>query len=189
MSESELKQPTSGKLVRGKPFEAGWDGGPGREKGSHNKTTRILKEAMLLAAAQLGDLSGIAREDLPTPNIETGKDVLLQFFERVVDGLREAIDFDLQWQKLAENIEKRFGLTFTGPTQVADQFVFASLDARRWQILALDTREIAELCSGEQHCFLQDASGLVVAAFLAARAEGIAFLEWLASRRAFATCW
>jgi hypothetical protein len=61
MSDSELKQSTSGKLVRGKPFEAGWEGGPGREKGGHNKTTRILKEAMLLAAAQLGDLSGFGQ--------------------------------------------------------------------------------------------------------------------------------
>jgi hypothetical protein len=96
---TEVKLPTSGNASpRGKPFEKGHDENRnygGREKGGHNKTTRILKEAMLLAAAQLGDLSGIAREDLPTPNIETGKDVLLQFLERVVDGLREAIDFDL----------------------------------------------------------------------------------------------
>jgi hypothetical protein len=54
---------------RGKPFEKGHDI---TRKGVSNKTTRILKEAMLLAAAQLGDLSGIKREDLPTPNIETG---------------------------------------------------------------------------------------------------------------------
>jgi hypothetical protein len=82
---TEVKLPTSGKgSPRGKPFAAGHDENrnKGREKGSHNKTTRILKEAMLLAAAQLGDLSGIAREDLPTPNIETGKDELVQLSYR-----------------------------------------------------------------------------------------------------------
>jgi hypothetical protein len=61
---------------RGKPFEKGHDI---TRKGVSNKTTRILKEAMLLAAAQLGDLSGIAREDLPTPNIEKGKDELVGY--------------------------------------------------------------------------------------------------------------
>jgi hypothetical protein len=80
---TEVKLPTSGKgAPRGKPFARGHDENrnyDGREKGSHNKTTRILKEAMLLAAAQLGDLSGIEREDLPTPNIETGKDELVGY--------------------------------------------------------------------------------------------------------------
>jgi hypothetical protein len=66
---TEVKLPVSAAPPRGKPFKPGHDENrhKGREVGSHNKTTRILKEAMLLAAAQLGDLSGIAREDLSTP--------------------------------------------------------------------------------------------------------------------------
>jgi hypothetical protein len=47
---------------KGGKFEKGWAGGPGRQKGGHNKTTRVLKDAMLFAAEAVGDLSGIARE-------------------------------------------------------------------------------------------------------------------------------
>ncbi len=52
----------------------------GREtsrKGVPNKTTRILKDAVLLAAEQVGDISGIAREDLAEEGIEHGKDGLV----------------------------------------------------------------------------------------------------------------
>ena len=60
-------------------FEKGWEGGPGRRKGSHNKTTRLLKDAMLLAAEDAGDLSGIAREDLSKEGVEHGKDGLVGY--------------------------------------------------------------------------------------------------------------
>ncbi len=54
----------------------------GREtsrKGVPNKTTRILKDALLLAAEQVGDISGIAREDLSEEGIEHGKDGLVGY--------------------------------------------------------------------------------------------------------------
>ena len=62
-------------------FEKGSDtAGPGREKGGHNKTTRILKDAMLLAAEECGDLSGIPREDLSQEGVERAKDGLVGLF-------------------------------------------------------------------------------------------------------------
>ena len=60
--------------VRGKPFEKAYS-----RKGIPNRTTRILKDAMLMAAEQAGDLSGIAREDLSTEGIEKGKDGLVGY--------------------------------------------------------------------------------------------------------------
>ena len=60
-------------------FEEGWEGGPGRRKGGHNKTTRVLKDAMLLAAEECGDLSGIKREDLSKEGVEQGKDGLVGY--------------------------------------------------------------------------------------------------------------
>jgi hypothetical protein len=62
----------SGKFGKGNTFGSA-------RKGSHNKTTRILKEAMLLAASQLGDLSGIPREDLSKEDIEKGRDELVGY--------------------------------------------------------------------------------------------------------------
>jgi hypothetical protein len=63
-------------LPRGKPFEKGNEV---TRKGVANKTTRILKEAMLIAAEQCGDLSGIAREDLSQEGIEKGTDQLVGY--------------------------------------------------------------------------------------------------------------
>jgi hypothetical protein len=51
----------------------------GRTPGAENKTTRILKEAMLMAAEQLGDLSGIKPKDLSKEGIENGKDGLVGY--------------------------------------------------------------------------------------------------------------
>ena len=51
----------------------------GSHKGVPNKTTRILKDALLLAAEEAGDLSGIRREDLSEEGIEHGKDGLVGY--------------------------------------------------------------------------------------------------------------
>ena len=64
---------------KGGKFEKGWEGGPGRQKGGQNKTTRVLKDAMLFAAEEAGDLSGIAREDLSKEGVEHGKDGLVGY--------------------------------------------------------------------------------------------------------------
>jgi hypothetical protein len=66
---------------KGGKFEKGWAGGPGRQKGGHNKTTRVLKDAMLFAAEAVGDLSGIAREDLSKEGIGNGKDGLVGYLK------------------------------------------------------------------------------------------------------------
>jgi hypothetical protein len=60
-------------------FRKGDNREKGRPAGAQNKTTRILKEAMLLAAEQLGDLSGIKPKDLPKEGIENGKDGLVGY--------------------------------------------------------------------------------------------------------------
>src|SRR3974377_945455 len=64
------------KKPRGKPFEKGHDI---TRKGVGNKTTRHLKEAMLMAAEELGDLSGIKREALSKEGVEHGKDGLVGY--------------------------------------------------------------------------------------------------------------
>jgi hypothetical protein len=43
------------------------------------KTTRLLKDALLLAAEECGDLSGIKREDLSQEGVEQGKDGLVGY--------------------------------------------------------------------------------------------------------------
>lgn len=56
VSETRAK----GKLKpRGKPFQKGGPAGPGRPKGSVDRTTRTLKEAILLAAEQAGGEGGL----------------------------------------------------------------------------------------------------------------------------------
>jgi hypothetical protein len=45
--------------------------------GAQNKTTRVLKDAMLLAAEECGDLSGI--KDLSQEGVENGKDGLVGY--------------------------------------------------------------------------------------------------------------
>jgi hypothetical protein len=75
----EIKSWRRGLREKGGKFEKGWEGGPGRQKGGHNKTTRMLKDALLLAAGEVGDLSGIAREDLSKEGIEKGKDGLVGY--------------------------------------------------------------------------------------------------------------
>jgi hypothetical protein len=137
--KTDLKLPTSGKPVRGKPFEEGNTFSSGREKGSHNKTTRILKEAMLLAAAQLGDLSGIAREDLPTPNIETGKDELVGYLRwagkceprSFLNILGKLLPLQVKVDSFTQTVYHSF--------QELQQDVFAGFDVWCWQILACNT--------------------------------------------------
>ncbi|MGC2080594.1 MAG: hypothetical protein WA728_32190, partial [Xanthobacteraceae bacterium] len=60
-------------------FRKGDNREKGRPAGAQNKTTRILKEAMLLAAEQVGDLSGIKPKDLSKEGIEKGKDGLVGY--------------------------------------------------------------------------------------------------------------
>ena len=63
-------------------FEKGSDtAGPGRGKGVQNKTTRVLKDAMLLAAEACGDLSGIKRQDLSKKGIEQGTEGLVGYLK------------------------------------------------------------------------------------------------------------
>ena len=64
----------------------------------------------------------------------------------------------------AENMQKGFGLALSGPAQIADQSVFALLDALFRQVLAFDAGEIAALFGREQHRVFQHARSFVVAA-------------------------
>ena len=74
---TELTQPP-----REYHFKKGASGNPdGRVKGSRNKMTRALKDAMILAAEELGDLSGIAREDLSQEGVEQGKQGLVGYLK------------------------------------------------------------------------------------------------------------
>ncbi len=49
----------------------------GRKRGSQNLMTRLIKDAVILAGCQLGDLSGI--ENLSEEGVEHGKDGLVGF--------------------------------------------------------------------------------------------------------------
>ena len=55
----------------------------GSRKGVPNKTTRILKDALILAAEACGDLSGIYREDLSEMGIEHGEQGLVGYLKWV----------------------------------------------------------------------------------------------------------
>lgn len=57
--------------------------GSGRQAGTENKTTRILKDAVLLAAEQVGDLSGITGKSLSQEGVEKGKDGLVGYLRWV----------------------------------------------------------------------------------------------------------
>ncbi len=52
-------------------------------KGIENKNTRILKDALLLAAEECGDLSGIAKDELSEAGVEQGKDGLVGYLKWV----------------------------------------------------------------------------------------------------------
>ena len=54
-------------------------GHPGYRNGAPNKTTRIMKDAMILAAEQVGDLSGINPKNLSKEGIERGTDGLVGY--------------------------------------------------------------------------------------------------------------
>jgi hypothetical protein len=54
-------------------------GHPGYRNGAPNKTTRIMKEAMIFAAEQVGDLSGINPKNLSKEGIEHGTDGLVGY--------------------------------------------------------------------------------------------------------------
>ena len=54
-------------------------GHPGYRNGAPNKTTRIMKDAMILAAEQVGDLSGINPKNLSKEGIEHGTDGLVGY--------------------------------------------------------------------------------------------------------------
>lgn len=60
-------------------FRKGDNREKGRPAGAQNKTTRILREAMLLAAEQVGDLSGIKPKDLSKKGVEKGNDGLVGY--------------------------------------------------------------------------------------------------------------
>ena len=61
---------------RGKAFEKGNEI---TRKGVPNRTTRILKDAVLMAAEAAGDLSGIPRENLSQEGVEQGKTGLVGY--------------------------------------------------------------------------------------------------------------
>jgi hypothetical protein len=52
------------------------DGVSGRQAGVPNKTTQVMKDALILAAEACGDLSGIKHKDLSKAGVEHGKDGL-----------------------------------------------------------------------------------------------------------------
>jgi hypothetical protein len=53
----------------------------GRKRGSQNLTTRLIRDATILAAAQLGDLSGI--NGLSEAGVEQGKDGLVGYLRHL----------------------------------------------------------------------------------------------------------
>ena len=146
-----------------------------------SKLTRRCRRRSLRHQIRLFNLVRFQKQFPERAQVQAaGRDVALQFFDAVVDSLRESIDLHLRRNQFAEDVQESFGFAFCRPFQIADKAVFAVPNTFLGQVFTGNAGKIANGFGSEQHSIFEHACSFVVAALLPTGTACPTFFEFTA---------